>query len=865
MEKTMGQGTLIINTKMGDGAMPIPNVNFIVLDKQGNQISSGTTNIDGVSPAIALSAPDARLTYDPNTNVLPYSIYDLWVAKNGFATVNIIDVEIFDGQQAIVPVNMMPVVPGHENMDFEDIPPPLAELPTLEMGQRGEMQLPNEGFVGTDMRQGLDTGDKAFRYGNWGANTGFGQNLRGDGTNFNMSPSGSNTGFTQSPSGSNTGWSGSQSGTNTQFGTSPSGSNTGWASSPSGSKTGFVGSQSGTYTNFGNSQSGSNTGTNWSQSGSNTNFGNLPTVGSSNSIDNTRQGVSSVVEANNGFVASPSGNNSNSGQFQSGVNSNLGHRPQHTIGDNISNFVSGVSRPVTNFVSGATRPVRNFASKVTRPIRNFIRPHDKAQNDVYIQASPADGRMLPSVVIPDSIVVHLGVPSNTAVQDIRVPFIDYIKNVTSSEIYPTWPRNAIIANVHAIVSFTLNRIYTQWYRVRGYNFDITNNTGYDQFFVPNREIFANISQIVDEIFDVYARRQGFNNPFFTEYCNGTTSTCNGLSQWGTVPLAEKGMTPLEILHYYYPSDLELTTAPSGTVEGFPGTLRQGESGDGVTRVQTYLNRISANYPAIPKITAVDGIFGSQTNAAVKAFQQTFNMTQDGIVGRATWNKISQIYSAVTKLSELEGEGERVGLSPNPPTVTIRQGNKGADTIHLQFLLNFIGDFYDDIIPPVQDSIFGQSTTDAVKAFQKQFGLSPDGIVGSRTWQMLYDVYNNLQGDINQGGGSGTPGGNAPGGTPGGTTPPGGSTPPSGGGTAPGGTAPAFPGYVMRQGNTGNDVKTLQTLINKAHTLFNAVPTVSVDGNFGPATTQSIRTFQLYSGLNVDGLVGPQTWAALAAI
>ena len=457
---------------------------------------------------------------------------------------------------------------------------------------------------------------------------------------------------------------------------------------------------------------------------------------------------------------------------------------------------------------------------------------------------PIQPFVLPAVVVPDYITVHLGTPGASAA-NVRVRFIDYIKNVTSNEIYSTWPVNSIIANVHCIVSFALNRIYTEWYRARGFPFDITNSTTVDQYFVNGGQIFSNISQIVDGIFNVYARRIGFRNPYFTEYCNGTTSTCRGLSQWGTVTLANRGFTPLQILHNYYPRDLELVTAPSGNnIESYPGTsLTLGSTGEAVRRMQNQLNRIRANYPLIPVISNPNGVFGADTQAAVRTFQRTFNLVQDGIVGRSTWNKISQVFVAVTKLAELGGEGERIGLSPTPPTVTIRQGARGADVIHAQFLLNYASQFFSDIPSPIMDSVFGASTTDAVRAFQRRFGLTADGVVGPATWRMMYQVVGDIIGQ----------------------QPPEQPVPPVTPPVTPPSTCPVFPGTLLRTGSRGESVRTLQTLINASRVQYNSVPIVAVDGIFGPMTDAAVRTFQRFAGLTVDGIVGPITWRALTDI
>ena len=246
---------------------------------------------------------------------------------------------------------------------------------------------------------------------------------------------------------------------------------------------------------------------------------------------------------------------------------------------------------------------------------------------------------MPSVTpsIPTTITVHLGAPSQNA-PNVTVPFLDYVKNVASSEIYPTWPENAIRANMYAQISFALNRIFTEYYRSRGYDFDITNSTAYDQYFVNGRTVFDNISRIADDIFDSYVVKGEGIEPYFTQYCNGTTVTCDGLSQWGTVPLAEDGFLPYQILQYYYGDDVSIKqNVPIDDLPAsYPGIpLRLGSVGNDVKNIQLRLNRISRNYPAIPKIYPTDGIFAVETEDAVKEFQRIFNLTPDGIVGRST--------------------------------------------------------------------------------------------------------------------------------------------------------------------------------------------------------------------------------------
>ena len=354
-------------------------------------------------------------------------------------------------------------------------------------------------------------------------------------------------------------------------------------------------------------------------------------------------------------------------------------------------------------------------------------------------------QVLRQVVIPNPITVHLGTPE-AAASNVQVSFPDYVKNVASSEIYPTWPENALRANIYAIITFALNRVYTEWYRAKGYSFDITNSTAYDQAFIYGRPIYDSISRIVDEIFNEYVRRQGQQAPYFTSFCNGTTTTCRGMSQWGTVTLAGQGYTPIRILRYYYPDDVEIveTNAITNMISSYPGTpLRVGSTGLDVQTIQTYLNRIRRNYPAIPAITDAVGTFGDSTRAAVTKFQSIFGLAADGIVGKSTWYKLSSLYTAVTRLAELNSEGTNLGIGTVPPAAVLRQGPRGQDVITLQYLLDLISEYYPGIPAVTQDGIFGAGTKQAVVAFQSRMGLAVDGIVGPATWNALYRTYQGI--------------------------------------------------------------------------------------------------------------------------
>ncbi len=264
--------------------------------------------------------------------------------------------------------------------------------------------------------------------------------------------------------------------------------------------------------------------------------------------------------------------------------------------------------------------------------------------------------MLPS--IPENIVVHLGAPESDA-ENVTVAFRDYIKNVASSEIYPTWPEEAIKANVLAQISVALNRIYTGFYRNRGKSFDITNSPAYDQTFVYQRDIYSNVSDIVDELIDSYIKRQGNVEPLFAEFCDGIEVRCDGLYQWGSVELAEQGKNYLEILENYYGNDIEIVRnvpIENITISAPLRPLKEGDSGSNVELMQRKLNRISANFPGIPKIYPADGFFDKSTTDAVRKFQEVFNLSVDGIVGKSTWNNINHVYNGVKRLYYINSEG-----------------------------------------------------------------------------------------------------------------------------------------------------------------------------------------------------------------
>ena len=354
---------------------------------------------------------------------------------------------------------------------------------------------------------------------------------------------------------------------------------------------------------------------------------------------------------------------------------------------------------------------------------------------------------MPTVIpyVPKNITVHLGAPSSNA-ENVTVPFIDYVKNVASSEIYPTWEPAALRANILAIVSFALNRVYTEFYCSRGYPFDITSSTAYDQYFVNGRSYFDNVSRIVDELFNDYLRRPGFVEPLAAKFCNGTTVTCAGLSQWGSQELAQQGLNSTQILRNYY-GDVEIVPdAPvRGAQQSYPGTpLRQGSRGPFVTVIQTELNRISRNYPAIPRIPEVDGIFGPKTEAAVRKFQEIFDLDVDGVVGKATWYALVRLYTAVLSLSELRSQGQQFYAVNWAYPSGLQQGARGDKVRHLQYMLSVLSEFIPQVPEVTIDGIFGPATRNAVLAAQGFLGLPQTGVVDEITWDEMYDQFAGIE-------------------------------------------------------------------------------------------------------------------------
>ncbi len=437
--------------------------------------------------------------------------------------------------------------------------------------------------------------------------------------------------------------------------------------------------------------------------------------------------------------------------------------------------------------------------------------------------------------IPETITVHLGAPDAPA-ENVSVPFPDYIKNVASSEIYPTWPENAIRANIYAQISYALNRIYTEYYRSRGYDFDITNSTAVDQSFVRGRDIFENISRIVDEIFTDYISRQGAIEPLFAQYCDGIRTQCDGLSQWGSVELAEQGLSPYTILTNYYGPDININT--DTPVRPFEESLpyrplRPGDFGNDVRTVQIRLNRIATNYPSIPKIYPIDGVYSAQMEDSVREFQRIFDLAEDGIIGRATWYQILRIWSGVKRLGELSSEGIALEDISNQFPTELQQGDSGDYVRKFQHFLQVVGQNLDTIPEIRADGIFGPATENAVRAFQRSYGLPDTGVVDEVTWNDLFNVYRGIVTSIPE--------------------------------IYTGVVPVPFPGAILTVGMQGNDVRLLQSYLAKVSETHPEIPPVEVSGVFGAATRNAVIAFQNMENLAPTGQVDVLTWNALVGL
>ena len=432
-------------------------------------------------------------------------------------------------------------------------------------------------------------------------------------------------------------------------------------------------------------------------------------------------------------------------------------------------------------------------------------------------------------IVPNNITIHLGKPQDNA-KDITVPFTDYISNVASSEIYPTWPRQSLEANIYAIISFAMNRIYNEWYRSKGYNFDITSSPVYDQKYVENRSTYENINNIVEEIFNNYVVKGEQVQPYFTTYCDGRVKTCSGLSQWGSVELANQGKSSLQILKYYYGNDIQIKyDAPVGDVtEGFPGdTITLGYVGNPVLAIQRDLKRIRQNYPAIPDITSTLGIYDEETINAVKKFQEIFNLPVTGNVDKGTWYKIKYVYNSVKKLAELYSEG----LTKDDVTFLyadeLKYGDTGIEVEYIHYFLDALA-FLDKDIPRLPtNSIYTNNTLTMVKAFQEKYKLPVTGVFTYSDWTVLKAAYKNILKSFPE--------------------------------EYQTFVSELYPDYFLVKGMQGEDVRRFQSFLLKICKYDKSIPGVRVNGTFDELTEKSVLKLQEDYGFDINGVVGPLLW------
>ena len=433
-------------------------------------------------------------------------------------------------------------------------------------------------------------------------------------------------------------------------------------------------------------------------------------------------------------------------------------------------------------------------------------------------------------VVPTEITVHIGSPEEAG-KTITVPFPEYIKNVASNEIYPSWPADAIKANILAQISFALNRVYNEWYPSLGYNFDITSSPAYDQTFKEDSQFFENISQIVDDIFNNYIVKGDQVQPLFAAYCDGINTTCDGLSQWGSVELARQGLSPTEILKRYYGNDIRIIyNAPvSPNIPSYPGfPFRLGSAGNYVRQLKVQLNRISNNYPAIPKIEDENIFFTTDMEESVKAFQEIFDLPVTGTVDKATWYEVKYLYNAVKKVADLASEGISIEEVELPYGETLQVGDTGPYIRPLNYLLNFLS-YFDTNIPKLNLSgeEFTEDTKEMVIAFQTSNNIETDGIVDKNTWNALVTTYNQTKESI-----------------------------------------PEeylyyedklYPGIFLSLGMTGDDILNLQNFLYIICEKTHQIPGVRVNGTFDELTEESIKAIQKRYNLPENGVVGPATW------
>lgn len=435
---------------------------------------------------------------------------------------------------------------------------------------------------------------------------------------------------------------------------------------------------------------------------------------------------------------------------------------------------------------------------------------------------------------PQYITVHLGSPDSGAA-NVTVTFPEYIKNVASSEVYPTWPESALRANVLAQTSFALNRVGTGYYRSRGYNFDITNDKSVDRSFVNGRCIFENIGQIVDETLGDYISRKGSDEPMLCVYCSGSDAACTGLSKWGSFELSKQGMETDGILKNYYGDDIEIiTNTPVKGFASYPSRpLQPGSASNDVKSVQILLNRISTNYPLIPKINPVNGVFGRETEEAVKAFQHIFNLVSDGIVGKSSWYKIQYVSGEAKKLCSLTLTSMAFDNVSEQYHDILKEGDTGPAVTQIQYFLTFAAQYIPAINPIHITGDFDAETTAAVMAFRHYLELTDDGIVDKETYNKLFDVYISLT-------------------------------------RAPNGTlfcsrARPLPRTPLFLGIENENVAYMKECLNCIAGTYTTIPFLTADGVFDKKTRDAVMTYQKLFDLPQNDIVDLVTWNSIGTL
>lgn len=429
-------------------------------------------------------------------------------------------------------------------------------------------------------------------------------------------------------------------------------------------------------------------------------------------------------------------------------------------------------------------------------------------------------------IIPKNITVHLGIPDSNS-ENITVNFIDYIKNVASNEIYPAWPTEAIIANVLAQISFALNRIYNEWYKSLGYDYDITSDPKYDQKFKKNSNIYESISIIVDEYFNKYLVRENQVQPLFAQYCDGQIADCSGLKQWGSFELANQGKNYEEILKIYYGDNIYIVNnaKQEEVVKSYPGyELKIGDAGNDILIIKRQLNRIKRSYPSLLLIN-IDEYFDTQLEDAIKDFQNVFNLPITGIINEATWYKIKYIYNSVLKITNIYSEGISIDDASLKFSKELKLNDFGTQVKVLNYFLNTIAYFDDEIIGQANGETFNENTKSLVTSFQKKYKLNQNGVVDSKTWLEIKKIYDEIIKSIP--------------------------------------VESLYPGYILSKGMIGEDILILQNFLYNICINTKSIPGVKVSGYFDQLTKESIKKIQSDNGLEVSGNVGALTWYYLA--